>query len=677
MNQLKTQLLCFTALVTAAPLFGDGTTSKIVPRSQSFNAARQIVGWDNPTWGINRKPQPDNYQSFNVAFEYSRTFRDNRLAQALFGNDLICSDCDETSVHISGSGVANRAATDWLGDYFGLPRDFESTVSFKPSIRNYILDFSFYAGLDSIAKGLYFKIYGPFVHTKWNLNATECISNAGTAANGSYFQGYFSSAEVPTSNLNTSFLSYANGATPIINNDYDLYGEDTCYLQNNNGCTRLGDIDWQSLCCSKISPECGCDGQGLSRNGFAELRFILGYNFINDEAGDYHAGLGLYVAAPTGTRVGSQSECNSKGRYLFEPIVGNGKHWELGGQVTAHHIFWKNEQEDKSLGLYIEANVTHLFGANQIRCFDLCSAGSNSRYMLAEQLGTNRNTSPALNNSTFPNTPVGSTFDTLGLEFANAYAPVANITRSNVTSTISAQGDIAFSFAYQSGNFQWDLGYNFWGRSCERLSLSDSCCEPALGQWALKGDQRVYGFTAQFPTSGDYWAISIPATDSQADIHTGSNMANGVSYVGTLPTEPKNFYADNSLLLRNVGGTTDITTLPVGSTILYTSERPVLIQESDFDLAGTRGISNKLFTHLNYAWPQAKNSKYTPYMGFGAEVEFGGGNKGCCDTGCDTPCNTTSYNLVPLDTCNALKPCCTNVALSQWGVWFKLGASYN
>ena len=40
----------------------------------------------------------------------------------------------------------------------------------------------------------------------------------------------------------------------------------------------------------------------------------------------------------------------------------------------------------KAIGVYLEANVTHLFGANQTRCFDLCSAGSSSRYMLAQKL---------------------------------------------------------------------------------------------------------------------------------------------------------------------------------------------------------------------------------------------------------------------------------------------------
>ena len=680
MNQLKNTLLCLT-MVASAPHFCSATTTKIIPRSQSFNAARQIVGWDNPYWGINRRPQERDYTHFNIAFEYSRTFRDNRLAQFLFGNDLTCDSCNEASINISGSAIPaeNRGANDWLADYFGLPRDYQSTVTFKPTISNYILDFSLYAGLNVWADGLYFKLYGPFVHTKWNLNAQEC--SADYEPSTGYFQGYFSSEVVPTSNLNQSFLAYANGAVPEINNNYDSYGESYCLnalppFGTNPPyfgiCSPLGDISWQSLCCSKISPECGCDGQGLTRNGFAELRAILGYNFINDEDGDYHLGLGIYVAAPTGTSVGDQDDCNGRGRYLFEPIVGNGKHWELGAQVTAHYIGWRSEDDEKSFGLYIEANITHLFAARQTRCFDLCSAGSNSRYMLAQRLDSNRNSFPSV--SDFELNPTN-------LEFANEYAPVANITRRNVTSTIGAQGDVAFSFAYQSGNFQWDLGYDFWGISCEKLRIND-CCAADIGQWALKGDQRVYGFAStDAPVS---LAMKIPATDSLATIHAGSNMINGVNYTGSNPIAPLNFYADNSMPVEtgitNGNGYILPSTSFMSSSIpiIYTSNPPILIEEDDFALCGTRGISNKFFTHFNYAWPFIDEDKFTPYVGLGVEVECGGRRKGCCNNNSNACSSDTCCAEPVIETnCNFVQACCENVALSQWGIWFKIGAVYN
>src|SRR5271154_104414 len=119
MNQLKKQLLCLAVLVNAAHLYGaENTTTNIVPRSQSFNAARQLVGWDNSTWGIFRKADDDRYfTSFNLTFEYSQTFRNNRLTGALFGDDLVCTGCDnDLSLNITGSLVPNRASTDWLAD---------------------------------------------------------------------------------------------------------------------------------------------------------------------------------------------------------------------------------------------------------------------------------------------------------------------------------------------------------------------------------------------------------------------------------------------------------------------------------------------------------------------------------------------------------------------------------
>ena len=66
MNRLRKQLVCITVLASAAHLFGDaGTTPMIVPRSQSFNAARQMIGWNNPEWGINRYPQDKYYQWYH------------------------------------------------------------------------------------------------------------------------------------------------------------------------------------------------------------------------------------------------------------------------------------------------------------------------------------------------------------------------------------------------------------------------------------------------------------------------------------------------------------------------------------------------------------------------------------------------------------------------------------
>ena len=70
-------------------------------------------------------------------------------------------------------------------------------------------------------------------------------------------------------------------------------------------------------------------------------------------------------AAPTGKR--------PKAEYLFEPMVGNGGHWEVGAAFTSHMLFWSSESGESHAGGYLDVNVTHLLKAHQKRCFDLCN----------------------------------------------------------------------------------------------------------------------------------------------------------------------------------------------------------------------------------------------------------------------------------------------------------------
>jgi hypothetical protein len=646
MKNLNKKIISVIALITITHLADANTVTKIIPRSQSFNAARQMVGWNNQDWGINRKLGDEFYASMNLTFEYTRTFRNQRLTRALFGSDLVCTDCGD-SIVISGSQRNDRTATDWLADYFGLPRDFKSLVSFSPHITNYLLDFSFYTGLDQWVEGLYFRIHAPYVHTGWKLGAQESIIANGTVG---YFQGYFGpdaityTSDASSANnvalLNSSFLNYSNGCTPSLPDD----------------------VCWQSLQCSQIFAE--CEQSQATLNGLADLRFVFGWNFLNNPDGDYHLGLGIYTAAPTGTRPGYGC---FNGAYLFEPIIGNGKFWELGGQITAHHMWWRSDTDESRFGFFAEINITHMFTTHQIRCFDLACNGPSSRYMIAQRLASNANDDPRLDGAS-----------DAGIAFANEFAPVANLTQREIRVGIGAQADMAFSFQYQKNNFSWDIGYNFWGRSCENICIGEQCTKPA-GCWALKGDNRVYGFVTNDPYYGIGTPVALAATDSNATIHQGSNLRNGVDYTPITPQAPNNLYADSSIAAtataNNGAVTNGIVTLYIDQTDtdgyttnqIYTSSSPVLIQECNFNTQGTRGISNKVFTHLNWGWNDRDDTYWTPYFGFGAEVEFGNISKTCFapqskSTGCNTGCNTS---------------CCTSCAISQWGLWLKVGASYN
>ncbi len=182
----------------------------------------------------------------------------------------------------------------------------------------------------------------------------------------------------------------------------------------------------------------------------ADLRAQLGWNFLS--CPNYHLGASIYAAAPTGNR--------PHGQYIFEPIVGNGKHWELGADITWHTNIHKSKDECSSFDIYVDANLTHLFKTRQCRTFDLIGKPF-SRYMLMAKMSGD-----------VQNLYAGAEEQDLvapSAQFAHEFAPLANISTIPVNVSASIQADIIVKLSWTHKNFQCDLGYNFWTRSCEKI----------------------------------------------------------------------------------------------------------------------------------------------------------------------------------------------------------------
>lgn len=645
MKQTLKKSLSIVALISAAFANADSQVAPYLSfRSQSMDAARELVGWTNE---VNLYDMEKIYGSFAITPEYTKSFRPHKLAECLFGSDLVkntssssdscSSSCDdERCINISGSrAAAARGAGDWLADYFGLATDFDGQICFEPRVSNFLVDLNLYVGLDEWYNGLYFRVHAPITHAKYDLNFKEKTATAEGALG--YDEGYMSEAAVTHANVVQNATAFFDGSSaPNLGNT----------------------VTFKKLCAAKM--RCKSD----SETGLADLRMALGWNFLSEE--DYHMGLNFRVAAPTGNA--------PKGEYVFEAIVGNGNHWEVGVGLSSHVILWRSETEDKHFGFYMDANVMHLFETKQRRTFDLKGL-PNSRYMLAEKLGT-----PVTD--LFANAVAG---DQAGSEapsaqFKNELAPVANFSTQDVDVSVGAAGDVVAMFNYTSGGFAWDLGYNFWGRSCEKIKCrsNDNCdtdCNTdcitfAENTWALKGDAHVYGFneTGNAP-------IALSATQggataaSQANIHGGKNFSvTNPNDAASILVAVQNPNIDNAQFARviaanNVGN--NIETTSAGGTQTRTSKDSVFIAATDFDYDGaeTRGISHKVFTHLSYAWVDKED--WVPYLGVGAMAEFGSNPSSVCDneassSSCDTSCDS-----------------CQKCSLSQWGVWVKGGVSFN
>jgi hypothetical protein len=596
----------------------------ISPRSAGTNLPRQVVATRNieRELACSDKCWPGYIGS---TFTFSKSFNSPSIANCLFGNALINNGCCR-ALRVTGSRVAGRDSNhDLLADYFGLPTDFVSTLNFSPRIVNTLNDYQLYMRLDRFMCGSWLYVHAPVVHTQWNLNLCEDVARIGTSG---YSEGYFSADPVTRANLLPNASAFFNGATPNIAG------------QKFNG-----------LRFARISGE-PCTNH--TKTQLANLEFWLGYDLL--QRNHYTLSTGLIVVAPTGNR--------SEARYLFEPIVGNGHHWELGALIRGDALLWQNCDQTQSLRLFTQGNITHMFNARQRRTFDL-KDNELSRYILAEKLGPN-NDFPFLGGSTFESFEFCSSGDELVAyqtaiaQFANEYTPVANLTTLCVDVSVGYQIDWVAMFTWTNRNFTWDLGYNIWARSCERIK--PVCCNGNLitpNTWALKGTAPVYGFIG---CDNEVFTLNQPlalsATDSQATIFASNGIDHAnFAYGANSATNPTAF----SLL----------SVAPDSAVPSFTSKQPIFLSDADIDICGaqTKGLSNTIFTHVSYQWDC---TCWQPYVGIGGEAEFGSGHHVKCS---GTSCNTgtcSSSNCSTSASCSTGNGC-SKCSISQWSLWIKGG----
>lgn len=569
--------LSFLCMYQEVTSLSSGTL--VLPRSQTVNAARELVGWQreiNVPHSNGKYWVPhSNYWSFSLAAEYNRSLGMHRVTNYLLGssNLLVAGSAYQECVPFCGVTL--------LADYFGLPRDFKSEVKLTPSKIEFLMDFDFYYGLNRVFEGFYFRLHMPIVYTNWNLDLFEQVITCGSSP---YPAGYMAAVDVPRSCLPRSFE------------------------QAMHGTTTFGDM-LEPLAYGKI----------FNRQvavHVADFQAVFGYNFILKK--NIHTGLNVRVSAPTGT-----TNCQE---FLFQPTIGNGGHWELGGGFTAHydHPITSTRDIPPNLGLYIDCNITHLFAAKMKRSYNLKQNGPGNRYMLLESL---QQTSTGLFFS-----------DASASEYQYRESLVNAINKTTLCSTISMalQVDAVIKAALTWDNVTFDLGYEFWFRSKEKLSCRERF---PSNSFAIKGDAQVYGFT-----TGSEQPIPLAATQYDARLCGGQGSFNE-TFVNANADNPSQAFSTGAVVLLNLT-TADALLLGIAQAPVASSRQSIPLTDDDIDESSglvPRALSNKIFFHINYTWQH--KDVITPYLGFGAEIESAHGSLS------------------------------SNSGLSGWGAWIKGGFS--
>ena len=274
-----------------------------------------------------------------------------------------------------------------------------------------------------------------------------------------------------------------------------------------------------------------------SETAVAGLPLTLGYDFLRREHGSL--GLALRVVAPTGNTPCAQ--------YIFEPVSGANNCWEVGGAVNGAYELWSNN-DDANLNVFVDAQVTHLGRRAQRRIHGLTGllADAGSSFIALKKFST---------------TPVYVSME----RASNVLALVTKIGSSFMA-------DAAAQLKYNTGNYGFAVGYNFWHRAKEEAEAREASVF-AAANYGIKDGATLLGSTILATTN-----VTSAAIASSSIAQSGASQ---------------------------------------------TAAAANFLTEADIDVCPAlhpSATSHKVFGSMEYNW---KDNEWEPYLLIGGGYEFG------------------------------------------------------
>ena len=281
------------------------------------------------------------------------------------------------------------------------------------------------------------------------------------------------------------------------------------------------------------------DGDISTGAKFGDIEMTAGYRFVSND--DNSFSVAVRAAAPTGG--------SAQGVYVMEPIFGRGGNWGLGGYVDGHVKLWEGNN-DNSIQMKLIANAMHLFNADTVRSYDLTANGGGSKYLL-----------------------VAGYSDTA---YLGTVQNLINASTLASTSSFGVEGDAALAFTYMGRGWSLDLGYEFWGRSAETLTITGDFASDA---YAVLGRQGITNAGGTANTNLCEPLATISSSLARVDV------TNNTTIISALDSANRIALAD-----LNVEGAEQNTAL-----------------------------TSKVFTKVTYEWT---DSDYRPHLGVMGEFEI-------------------------------------------------------
>lgn len=368
-------------------------------RPQDSDSKRRIISMP-----YEKEWRCEGSNNVSLTFEYQRSIKSNSLATWFFFNGCRSMTVGipdaATKVDVDGSQLGLSLGQDTVTT---MTPGIIGTISAEPIVSNAIFDLNFFIDLCPIAEGLWTRIDVPVVRSKTNMRF--CSTGTGVTTDN-FAPGLLT--------LNTCLTG-----TPVVyNNILDAF----------NGNRVFGDV--ATLKSARYSP---CS---QTETKIAGIHVDLGYDFCFTD--DQYLAASIHAVGPTGTR--------PNGEFVFEPVVGANKSWQLGGTVSGYKT-WCRERND--VGIYWYVVATHLFKARQTRVFNLKKNGPGSQYLLLKDIDTSAN-------------------------FVDGIDRAANFLSGETRIGANLMFDGSVMAAWEWERSTLELGYNFWARTHEKRA-SEVC----------------------------------------------------------------------------------------------------------------------------------------------------------------------------------------------------------
>lgn len=512
----------------------------------------------------------------DLGLEYQQSFRAHDIASCLFGSQTLL---------FQGSQLPARTDAALIADNFGLSPFFDGALTFHPKIRNFNLHATLHGDIPWI-EPLYLEVQAT-ASAQWrSLGACETIITGTVSTNSPFPVGYMagaSSAVTPASTIKEAL----------------------------KGTFLFGDMQtpWNF---GRFS--CGTQKKG----GVAGVTLLLGYDVWRAE----NCRFGVYgrYTAPTGNKPNP--------RFIFSPVVGDGKHHELGAGFSYYEQLWQKD-DNQSVFIALDGYVVTLLANRQIRSFDFKDKGCLSRYMLLKEL-------------TSPTAELQGTFTALGdmhgpgFSYNHALINGINFTTRCAQVKVSLKGEASLRVVYRQewscDAFELHAGYNLYGHTREKLCFISPDGTTAYG---FKGCTGVAAYT--YNTAGatpNQLTAGATTTPSGTPLNSTSSTSS-ITSCGTVDGATTDGLAALTSTSVTVDWSNALTASPANSVatgtnvhtlaIAHYSNPAQRVTHSMLDLksgAAPHQITHKGFLELRYL---RISNKMQPLVGLCFQAEGSGG----------------------------------------------------